>query len=182
MKINKFGYAWNVRDTQGQIEGPGNNKWSQTNVVNNTDNILLDCGGCSAEIYLEQPLGYGLYEFEVECSPFLSKGIVAGIFLYKDDKNEVDIELGRWDKTFSRNAQHVLQKTGDKVRMFNFQSDNKMSIDFRKDKIICNLNGGVTTFYNSIDNNACVHINLWTYGTPAHEQIKLKDFKFTPYG
>lgn len=181
--------TWNVRRSNGKREGPGNNIFSQYNALLDEDNLLngkesfhlcCDKEG-SAEIYQDKALGYGLYEFDIECPVFLPKDIILGVFLYKDDKEEVDIEFGRWGKTFSPNCQFVLQKTGEIKRFWNLKNNNKCFINFQKDYIVVGVNNKIHVFDSSISKDAKVHINLWHYGDKKTSQARviLKDWRFT---
>jgi len=57
---------------------------------------------CS-EVTLNEEYGYGIYSWEIEgdvhslgnSDPF----VVLGLFLYKDDSHELDIEFARWGYT-----------------------------------------------------------------------------------
>ncbi len=100
------GYNWDVRSGQG---GPGPNHWSDANVwvdANgalhlrlNQQNGIWQC----AELYLNQRLGFGTYEWDVT-GPIdqLDPNIVLGLFNYPtpdvgpDGTNEIDIEFSHW--------------------------------------------------------------------------------------
>jgi hypothetical protein len=104
--ISFAGYSWDVRSGQG---GPGPNRWSP-------GNAWVDAAGAlhlkiamkngiwyCAEVYLEQRLGFGTYEFKVT-GPIdqLDKNVVLGLFDYPtadvgpDGTNEIDVEFSRW--------------------------------------------------------------------------------------
>lgn len=96
------GYIWDVRNSD--LSGPGPNYWS-----NNTENVWLDENGY---LHLKitytdgkwvcpevrtQTLGYGTYTFYTASNiDALDKNVVLGLFAYKDDSHEVDIEFSRW--------------------------------------------------------------------------------------
>ena len=100
------GYTWEVRSGQG---GPGPNHWTP-------HNAWIDSGGAlhlrvsvvngiwqCAEVYLDQRLGFGTYEFKIN-GPIdrLDRNVVLGLFDYPtpdvgpDGTNEIDIEYSHW--------------------------------------------------------------------------------------
>lgn len=149
-----------IRDSKGKKEGPNKNVFSENN-VKLSSGLELSIGedGSCAEIFTDS-LEYGTYEFELESPVFLPKDIICGVFLYQDDKHEYDLELGRWGKTISRNAQFVSQGSGQKQRFWNFCSVNKIKIIYREDVIQINCNGNWQIWANDLK-NACLCINLW---------------------
>ena len=100
------GYSWAVRTGHG---GPGPNTWEGGNVSVDGEGrlhlrIRLQEGRWScAEVTLQQRLGFGRYEFEVE-GPIdrLDDNVVLGLFNYPtrdvggDATHEIDIEFARW--------------------------------------------------------------------------------------
>src|SRR5262249_33385967 len=97
------GYEWHVRG--GGFGGPGPNFWEP-------DNVWVDDHGylhltisyqnghwTCAEINLTQPLGFGIYQFQVIGRiDQLDRNVVLGLFTYggPDGTNEIDIEFGQW--------------------------------------------------------------------------------------
>ncbi len=62
-----------------------------------------------AEVGVPQSLGYGKYVFYVASGvDLLDKSVVAGMFVYQDDMNEIDIEFSRWGG-LATNSQYVVQ-------------------------------------------------------------------------
>lgn len=66
------------------------------------------------EVSMQKSLGYGTYKFVVEDSAHLRPSAVLGMFTWDDGqstnfRNEMDIELSRWGKPDSPNAQFVVQ-------------------------------------------------------------------------
>jgi hypothetical protein len=96
------GYDWNIRNYGSN---PGPNNWT-----NSPDNVWVDGNGwlhlkitcvngtwLCAEISTTQALGYGSYCFQVlNSASSLDDNIVLGLYAYKDDTHEVDVELSRW--------------------------------------------------------------------------------------
>lgn len=104
------GYEWAVRPP-GQGEGPGPNDWNddaanvqtlpstgwlQIALVRNATAGTYSC----SEVYALQPLGYGAYSWIVRGAVDALGGgdphVVLGLFLYRDDSHEIDLELSRW--------------------------------------------------------------------------------------
>ena len=99
------GYSWLSKQGFG---GPGPNVWwsNGTSVAADGLHIKLQdapgskAGFACAEVTLNQSLGYGNYSFSLAGSvDSLGQGdphVVLGLFLYRDDQNELDIEMARW--------------------------------------------------------------------------------------
>ncbi|NGM62488.1 glycoside hydrolase family 16 protein [Sphingobacterium sp. SGG-5] len=145
--IEFSGYEWIVRTSNDNKVGPGPNYFSDSE-----DNVWVDDDGrlhlkivriggtwyCSGVI-LKKPLGYGKYVFYVgnDVSK-LDQNIVAGLFTYFNDEEEIDIEFSRWSDPDNEDSQFAVQPShlvGNKVRYnldllteysthaFNWQSD-----------------------------------------------------------
>lgn len=97
------GYRWDVKAGMGN---PGNNLWS-----NDTSDVWVDDAGrlhltlslkengrwYSSELISRNNFGYGTYTFFINAQPhYFDPNVVGAIFLYKDEQNEIDIELSRW--------------------------------------------------------------------------------------
>ena len=162
-----------IRDSKGKKEGPGNNIFSQSNVLINgwIEMKISNDYSCSEIIYENLP--YGTYEFTLTKPIFLPKGIVCGIFLYEDDKHEYDIEFGRWNKFFNKNLQFVNQSNGDCRRYWDFSSVEKIKITYQKSYIKFKVNNIEETFENHNLTKPNLHINLWIYGKKDKADINL---------
>jgi len=126
--INFSGYEWIVRTTSEGLEGPGPNRFSDSD-----ENVWVDEAGrlhlkivekggfwyCSG-ITLRQPLGYGKYIFYVSSKVSeLDQHAVAGLFTYKNDEEEIDIEFSKWSDPANMDAQFAIQPSelpGNKTR------------------------------------------------------------------
>ena len=100
--IEWAGRPWHVK--QGIDLPPGGNDWSDS-----VDNVWVDGSGnlhlkltedtgtwSSAEIIGLTSLGYGEYRFRIESRvDQFDPNIVAGLFTFLDDDNEIDIEFAR---------------------------------------------------------------------------------------
>lgn len=118
--VDFAGYTWNVKDSPGLV-GPGPNVFSKRNVrVDRKGNLHMRIRNrqgvwTSAEVILDQALGYGTYRFTI-ASPVdqLDPNAVLGLFTWDDDpaqaNREIDIEFSRWgDPNRTTNANYVVQ-------------------------------------------------------------------------
>lgn len=180
MIINWRGFNWLVRGTQVQ-ESPGNNYFSPDNVSLDIDDNLqmsMNNNKCSEIILNEGDLPFGLYKFKINTG-FFNKNAVLGIFLYEDDKHEVDIEFSKWGKFFNKNAQFVNQSDAkNPTRFWSFRTSIKISIEYRKEFITLKYFNKSVTYKNNLTLPR-LHINLWTNAEPRPTYIKLIDFKFS---
>jgi hypothetical protein len=110
------GRVWEVKSSTS--DGPGPNAWS-----NSQANVSVDKKGhlhlaitqekekwyCS-EVSLKGSLGYGTYQWSFAGNlEHLDPQTVFSVFLYADDRHEMDFELSRWGRDEPRNAQFVIQ-------------------------------------------------------------------------
>lgn len=117
------GHTWGVRAGSGSAtEDPGGNYWADgsENVwlenMDGQDELHLkitnegDRWRC-AEVFTLEPTGYGMHRFYlVGRVDLLDPLVVAALFLYKDDCNEVDIEFSSWGLGPGRdNLQYAVQ-------------------------------------------------------------------------
>lgn len=127
-RVLKFsGMDWIVRNNDVK-QGPGPNFFS-----NDEDNVFIDADGklhlkitqrggnwYCAGIYAKQALGYGTYTFYVHSDiQNLDQHVVAGLFTYLNDNEEIDIEFSKWSQPDNDNAQFAIQpsdKAGNKLR------------------------------------------------------------------
>ncbi|MFN2394707.1 MAG: glycoside hydrolase family 16 protein [Bacteroidales bacterium] len=97
------GFSWDVKAGFGN---PGSNFWS-----NDTSDVWVDQQGrlhltlakksndrwYSTEVISRETFNYGTYTFFLDANPAAyDPHVVAGIFLYRDEQNEIDIEFSRW--------------------------------------------------------------------------------------
>lgn len=122
------GYRWDVKSGFGN---PGANLWS-----NDTSNVWVDDRGrlhlsltqkanerwYATEVISKQTFGYGTYTFFIDAEPFYyDPHVVAGIFLYRDEANEIDIEFSRWgDKDNYQFGNYVIQPAERPGNQFRF--------------------------------------------------------------
>jgi len=98
-----------VRDHGGDLNGPGPNLWDGSNArVDESGDLHLiltraEDGWHSAEVTMNQRLGFGKYQFQViGAIDQLDPNVVLGLFNYPteevgpDGTNEIDIEFAHW--------------------------------------------------------------------------------------
>jgi hypothetical protein len=97
-QISFAGFEWDVRDSQGKEVYPGPNLFDPTLVaVDGIDLKLSIIQDRASQVVMTTALGYGSYDFTTR-TPVDDLGdpnIVLGMFLYKDDTHELDIEFTR---------------------------------------------------------------------------------------
>ncbi len=109
------GYEWFVRDSDYPI-GPGPNLWSSENVwINLQGRLHLRIKRINeiwyySEVYTVKVLGHGAYIYVLDGSyNLLDEDIVLGLFAYKDDFHEVDVEIARWGNSREDNLWYTVQ-------------------------------------------------------------------------
>ena len=170
--ITFSGFEWVVRTSGDGREGPGPNYFSASE-----DNVWVDEAGrlhlkivqkggfwyCSG-ISLRRSLGYGNYVFYVSGRVSeLDQHVVAGLFTYMNDEEEIDIEFSRWSDPDNMDAQFAVQPShlpGNKVR-FNLDLMDERSthaFNWQPEKIdFISLQGhGLTATADNV-------IHQWTY-------------------
>ena len=207
------GYSWLVENSAEVAEGPGLNYFS-----NSKENVWFDQNGklhlkiinrnnkwYCAKVTMIESLSYGKYVFYVDSRvDNFDKNVVAGLFSYKTDLQEIDIEFSKWGVAGNNNAQYSIQPSylsGNKnaftVNFTGTQSTHwfiwqKKRIDFASIRghssslpsaanIIHQWN--YTGTYIPIDSNETVKINLWLYlGTPPSDnqeaEMVISGFEF----
>ncbi len=117
--IHFSGYDWNVR-TAGSDRGgeptsydPAN-AWIDSKGYLHLRMALRDGRWSCAEVSLTRSLGFGTYRFVVQDSAHLAPSAVLSMFTWDEartdeTRSELDIELSRWGKPDSKNAQYVVQ-------------------------------------------------------------------------
>ena len=170
--ITFSGFEWVVRTTGNGKEGPGPNYFSDSE-----ENVWVDAAGrlhlkivrtgglwyCSG-ISLRRSLGYGKYVFYVSGQiSELDQHVVAGLFTYKNDEEEIDIEFSRWSDPNNMDAQFAVQPShlpGNKVR-FNLDLTGEHSthaFNWQPEKIdFISLQG------HGLAQTASNVIHQWTY-------------------
>ena len=170
--IDFSGYEWVVRTSDETKQGPGPNLFSDSE-----ENVWVDDQGrlhlkvvqdggnwyCSG-VTLRKTFGYKKYVVYVASDvEALDENVVAGIFTYKNDEEEIDIEFSKWSKSNNENSQFAVQPShlaGNKTR-FDLNLNTDLSthfFDWKADKIEFGSYQGHTLTPESKD-----VINTWTY-------------------
>lgn len=128
-RVIKFsGMDWIVRTTRDKKEGPGPNLFSDSD-----KNVWVDSQGrlhlkirqeggnwYCAGVIAQKSMGYGKYVFYINSDvTTLDQNVVAGLFTYLNDTEEIDIEFSKWSNPTNLNAQFASQPsevTGNKKR------------------------------------------------------------------
>ena len=114
--VNFAGLEWIVKS--GDELGPGPNCWDDSEqsvwVEGGQLHLKIRQSGeqwCSAEVYSTTCTQYGMHQFALVGRPDnFDRNIVLGLFAYKDDDTEIDIEFAKWgDSDPEYNAQYVIQ-------------------------------------------------------------------------
>lgn len=126
--IRFSGYEWIVYTTGDMKEGPGPNYFSDSE-----ENVWIDKEGrlhmritfrdgrwnC-ARVEMAKSYGYDKYVFYVSSRPdSLDRQVVWGLYTYKNDGEEIDIEFSRWGIDNNQEAQYTIQPSsvpGNKAR------------------------------------------------------------------
>ena len=117
--IHFSGYDWIVRaagsDRGGETSAYSpENAWTDSKGYLHLRMGLHDGRWTCAEVNLNRSFGYGSYRFVVQETGHLPPSAVIGMFLMDEGRttmidNELDIELSRWARPESKNAQYVVQ-------------------------------------------------------------------------
>ena len=207
--------SWLVRPSSDGAAGPGPNNWtdSPTNVFVGADghlNLVVskDSGSWSCvEISLNNSLGLGTYEFAVASAvdelANSDPNLVLGVFLYRDDTHELDVEFARWGNADANatNADYVNQpNTGSSKALLWTQppglNATTHQIVYERNRVTWNsfITGHPTKPYQTFNSTTLVpaaagmlvHINFWLFrGTPLRDgqknaTVKLSSFEFNP--
>jgi hypothetical protein len=117
--IQFSGYDWAVRTTSSNRGGEDSvydpaNAWTDDHGYLHLYMGPRNGRWTSAEVNLNRSLGFGTYRFVVQDISHLPASAVVGLFTWddlrsQDFRNEIDVELSRWDNPTSWNAQYVVQ-------------------------------------------------------------------------
>ncbi len=199
--INFSGFEWVVRTSDDAKQGPGPNLFSDSE-----DNVWVDDDGrlhlkivqkggnwyCSG-ITLRQSQGYKKYVFYVASRvDQLDENVVGGLFTYKNDDEEIDIEFSKWSQSENQDSQFAVQpsfKAGNKTRydlnlkselsthFFNWQAKSIVFGSYYGHTLEPNAENVISTWiYNGSDippeNNERLKLNLWLFrgSAPTNNQ------------
>lgn len=170
--IEFSGYEWVVRTNEESTAGPGPNFFSDSeeNVWVDEDGRLhlkiVEIGGiwyCSG-VTLRNSYGFDKYVFYVASRvDQLDENVVGGLFTYKNDEEEIDIEFSKWSDSENQDSQFAIQPSylaGNKTR-YNLDLESELSthfFDWKSDRIEFGSYRGHTLTPETKD-----VISTWTY-------------------
>jgi hypothetical protein len=136
------GLTWHARSGNDH-EGPGSNLWrSDTGAIHVTPNGYLElvAGGRpwrSVELAAELPPGPVRVTLWINDPTAIDPGLIAAIFLYRDDSSELDFEFGRWGHPETPNAQFVIAPgRPGQIRRFEAPAASaRLQIDFSDHRV-----------------------------------------------
>lgn len=172
-RVIKFsGYEWIVRTSDEKKEGPGPNLFSDSE-----ENVWVDDAGrlhlkivqrnghwYCAGVTLKHSQGHKKYVFYLSSRvDQLDENVVGGLFTYKNDNEEIDIEFSRWSKSANQNAQFATQPADKAANKHRYDMDLKTNLsthffDWQTTEIEFGSYQGHTL---NPDDTAI--INAWTY-------------------
>jgi hypothetical protein len=211
--VSFSGYTWYIENTASR-SNPGPNYWS-----NSPANVWVDQNGwlhlkiaksnghwCCVELTSTRTFGYGTYVFcTASRIDTLDKNVVLGLFAYKDDRHEIDIEFSKWGISRYNNGWFTVQPppyvNGVNQKSFNFQLYGDYSTHYftwKPNSIFFESFGGhyaigaepasnvIKSFTSNQQVNsqgARAHINLWLYNGNAPSnglpvEVVIKSFQF----
>jgi hypothetical protein len=130
--ISFAGRDWIVSSSGERTETPGPNYFS-----NSEENVWVDSRGrlqlkiterngrweC-AEVFLIGAVTHAEYTFRISSDiNGFDKNIVAGLFLYRDDQNEADIEFSRWGDSEATAGQFTVQPSDREGNLYRFNAE-----------------------------------------------------------
>jgi hypothetical protein len=125
--VHFSGYEWQIRQTPSDAGGSLNFYDPANAQVDREGSLHLhikrqENHWTSAEVSLTRSLGYGSYHFVVREVSHLEPAAVLSISTWDDygPSREMDIEIGRWGESASKNAQYVVQPYYVPANVFRF--------------------------------------------------------------
>ncbi|WP_209405032.1 family 16 glycosylhydrolase [Pseudozobellia sp. WGM2] len=198
--ISFSGFDWVVRNSEEAKEGPGPNIFSDSeqnvwvddqgrlHLKITNQNGVWHCAGLA----LHRSYGFNRYVVYISSRvDQLDDNVVAGVFIYNNDQEEIDIEFSRWAVKENRNAQFAVQPSARSTNKYRFDLNlqNDLSthfIDWKPESIKFGSFAGHTTDVAALnhswiyegddippDNEERLKINLWLFrGKPPLQNIE----------
>lgn len=213
--IQFSGYTWYVEERAQQLTYPGPNYFSSS-----TQNVWVDTNGWlhlkitysngkwyCPEVTTAETLGYGTYAFYLANRiDTIDKNVVLGLFAYKDNSHEVDIEFSKWGNTNSNNSWYTVQPppyVQGKTWSFNMTLNGDYTTHYftwKQNSVYFESVGGhypigsepKSNIIQSFTSNSSVsatgvkaHMNLWIFHSSAPSngqpvEVIVKSFKYIP--
>jgi hypothetical protein len=181
------GYTWLVESSADKTEGPGPNLFSDSK-----ENVWFDSRGklhlkitqrndkwyCASLTLLSSP-GYGKYIFYLDSRiDQLDANVVGGLFSYKSDLEEIDIEFSQWGIPGNSNAQFSVQPSqlANNKKAYNIILSNPQSthwFNWQKDRIDFASIQGQSSELPSAANI----IQRWSYTGPDIPPLSVENIK-----
>lgn len=170
--IQFAGVRWIVKSGFG---GPGPNNWSdspQSVWVDSLGRLHLKIRKINgawhcAEVYTEHVTDYGEHRFLTEgFIDRMDKSAVLGMFVYADDRNEIDIEYTKWGQAGNRNTGHYTVQpytTSTNVWDFPARLDSVRSTHFFNWQPDSIRFGSIQGHYLAEPDSAKRYLQRWTY-------------------
>lgn len=196
------GRVWRARRSETPT-GAGPNHWSdapgsvQVDAQGRLQLTLEERGGRWYGVELVTPLepGWPTLELDLEMPGFADDHVIFGAFLYRDDRREIDLELGRWGEPGAPSAQFVL--VDQPLRRWRFQLPPGRSQHHLRwapgDLDFCSqaedqpaVRWGVEGVAVPHPQEHRLHLNLWLYRgapatAPAQVTIEAVRVRVTPF-
>jgi hypothetical protein len=181
--IDFSGYRFKVK--QG-YSPPGPNLWSadeQHLKVTKNGSLKLSLtpsekGWLATEVISEDFFGFGTYTFYLESDPMVYHAdMVAAIFLYRDEDNEIDLEFTRWGRKDNLNpGNYVVQPYSVQGNQYVFAVN--LNGNFTTHRIIWNTESIIFQSWHGHDPIPEPHLRiaLWEYtgnNIPSEEKVRL---------
>lgn len=126
--IEFSGYTWDVKAGFGN---PGGNLWSNDSAdiwVDDKERLHLSLSKkengrwYATEVISQQTFDYGVFTFYLDADPAeYDPHVVAGVFLYRNEASEIDLEFSRWgDKENYQFGNYVIQPADFPGNQFRF--------------------------------------------------------------
>ena len=193
--IRFSGYTWMIRESD-IFMGAGPNQWSSK-----PQSVWLDERGClhlrlrrtengwrAAEVAMPLPNRYVRIEAEIEGNlGNLDPSVVAAVFIYRNDKSELDIEFSRWGNPNAPNAQFVVAPPIPASRRYRFHIEPgwrafNATIDWNAENLHFGVRSQETEArweYDGVGipqpSQHWLHINLWplSEGPQRGEEVEI---------
>ena len=197
--IQWSGYNWLVKNPA--VMGPGPNAWnddSEAVWVDEQGQLHLKITNVDgqwqcAEVKTKKAFGYGSYQTELASAlSGIDPQMVLGVFVYKDDTHEVDVEYSAWGDAatpaYRQFVQQPYYQSGNLHAMHGTSDDAGLtySINWLSDSIRCAAGDDVHQFANyTAVQNPHMHLNLWLFQGLAPQnaqsfEVVFSSFSFTP--
>lgn len=190
---------WSIRASD-DLEGAGPNRWRREAVTIDGQGLRIDLTPIGSEWYAGEaavilPAGYLDASWRV-VGPIgqLDPNVIVGVFIYRDDRSELDFELGRWGDVDAANAQFVVAPASSPSRLhrFTLPGDTEsldIQLRWRRDEVsfAARPERGETTawvYRGPQRPSPCghrVHFNVWLFqgrrpSAPDPVSIRFTDF------